>query len=94
MTTKAPARIRVKLGTRGLGRCRGCQAPLVWFETERGARMPFNVGYRVDEAPEIVDPTPHGGRLVMATISAEYAHWATCPQSAAFHRRPASGGRP
>jgi hypothetical protein len=47
--------------------------------------MPFNVGYVV-AATEIVQLTEKG-RGVIATISSEFAHWATCPTADRFRRR-------
>ena len=85
MPTRTPVGIRVLEATRGRGRCRGCSAPLVWFETQGGMRIPFNEGYRVDSS-EILQ-LAEGGRGVIATISSAYAHWATCPVADQFRKR-------
>jgi hypothetical protein len=93
MTTRAPAMIRVRQGTRGEGRCSGCGAPLVWFETERGARHPFNVGYRLEEQGILEPVEPGARRQAVASISAEFSHFATCPHADRFRSRSSGKAR-
>jgi hypothetical protein len=63
-----------------LGRCRGCEAPIEWAETPKGHRMPVDHPLRVVRTYARLDGT------VVTVIESASTHWASCPQSAAFHR--------
>ncbi len=74
--------VRVWDDTKGPGTCRSCQAPLTWFTTVAGKKIPFNR-----------DPVPRksehqDGRLVLF-LGSDDVHWATCPDAERFRRRTA-----
>ncbi len=75
--------VTVLLASRGENFCRGCNAPIVWFETKAGKRQPFN-------ADAVAVPLAAGllpGEAMFGTIESRYAHHATCPVAPAFRRR-------
>lgn len=55
-------------------KCRDCQAPIIWFTTLRGKKMPVNA--------DTVFPFDH--ELDLRTMR---SHFADCP-AAAKHRKP------
>lgn len=71
--------IQVWRDSSGHGKCRSCHAPLVWFETVAGKRMPINAG----RTP--VSTTERGGRTVLEFTAAD-THWSTCPQARTWKR--------
>lgn len=72
--------VRVYDDTRGRGTCRGCGAPLVWFETVAGKRMPFD-GEPVARKSEHDD-----SRRLVLFLSAEDTHFRSCPDAKTFRK--------
>lgn len=68
--------------TRGRGRCRACEAPLTWYETTAGKRMPFD-GEPVPRGSMHQDST----RRLIVLLSSDDVHWRTCPDADSFRRR-------
>lgn len=74
------ALVRVYADTKGHGSCRACDAPLTWYETVAGKRLPCEE-----------DPVPRRsehdaeGRLVLV-LSADDVHWRLCPRADQFRR--------
>ena len=68
--------------TRGHGRCRSCQAPIVWAQVARsGKKMPFN-------PPLVALTTKHDeAHRLLEEVDLGESHFASCPD-AQQHRRP------
>ncbi len=64
------------------GICRGCQAPIDWFETLRGKHMPMDTG----AVPRKSENHPETKRVI-AFFAAADSHWATCSAREQFARR-------
>ena len=64
--------------------CRGCQAPIEWYETLKGKRMPMNAG----AVPRKSDNDPDTGRVIVF-FAADDAHWNSCPDAAKFGKAAA-----
>ena len=62
--------------------CRGCGAPIVWFETLAAKHMPMNAGAVPRKSEN--DPST---RRVIAFYAAEDSHFATCPDRSKFSRK-------
>jgi hypothetical protein len=76
--------VRLYEDTKGFGHCRGCQAPLDWYDTLTGKKMPMNAG--AVPLRSVNEPT---GRVI-AYFAAEDAHWNTCPERDQFTSRKAA----
>jgi len=63
------------------GRCRGCDAPIVWFRTVNGKSMPMDA----DPMPRETHRHDDDGRLVWDVVG--IPHWATCSQVDKFRPR-------
>jgi hypothetical protein len=74
--------IRLFEDSKAPGVCRGCEAPVEWYETVRSRRMPMNAG----AVPRRSENHSGTGRVV-AFFAASDAHWAICPQQELFKRR-------
>jgi hypothetical protein len=75
--------IRLFADSRALAKCRGCDAPIEFYETLSGRMMPMNAG----AAPRTSE-TDASGRVI-GHYAAEDTHWATCPERARFSRKAA-----
>lgn len=58
--------------------CSGCGAPIEWYETPAGRRMPMNAGATMIQ-PETWDNGQSAGLFY-----ASQSHWATCPERGRF----------
>lgn len=58
----------------GRGKCRSCDAPIIWFKTSAGKNIPINAETVLAEDYTLEIPR-------------HVAHFATCP-NAAKHRKP------
>lgn len=76
--------IRLLDGTGTAGACRGCGAPIQWYETLRGKRMPMNAGAVARKSE--TDPATN---RVIALFSADDSHWNACPDAPSFSRKAA-----
>jgi hypothetical protein len=65
--------VRLIVRSRNPSECRGCLAPIDWFQTIAGKSMPMNAG----AIPERTD----GGIGFFHTSD---SHWASCPQRSLF----------
>lgn len=74
--------IRLYEDSRSSGTCRGCNAPLDWYDTLSGKHMPMNAG----AVPRKSETDPATWRVI-AHFSAADAHWNSCPERAQFGRR-------
>lgn len=59
--------------------CRGCGAPIEWYETLKGKKMPMNAG----AVPRKSEKDPATGRVIIFMASSE-SHWSTCEKRAQF----------
>jgi len=75
--------LKVYDDTRGVGRCRSCDAVITWFELTSGKRHPFNGRDPVYLQTESESAT---ARLI-GHLDAKDSHFTTCPQSAVWRRR-------
>lgn len=66
--------------TKGAGICRACRAPLDWYETTQGRRMPVERG----AVPAALER--HADARVVLTFEASASHFANCTQADAFRR--------
>ena len=74
--------IRLLEDSRTSGVCRGCHAPLDWYETLQGRKMPMNHG----AVPRKSEKDPDTWRVI-AYFSADDSHFTTCPDSASFSHK-------
>lgn len=64
--------------TRGEGKCRSCQAPIVWAELTSGKKHPFNAPLTTEHAKE--QHRDEEGRAIWALDPAKVtSHFVTCP---------------
>jgi hypothetical protein len=73
--------IRLYEDSRSPGRCRGCEAPIEWFDTLNGRKMPMAAG-----AVPRKSETEAATQRVIAFFAAADAHWASCPARENFRR--------
>lgn len=66
--------VRLYEDSKGSGVCRGCDAPLDWYDTLKGKKMPMNAG----ATPLKSENEPGTGRVI-AYFAADDAHWDSCP---------------
>lgn len=64
------------------GTCRDCDAPIEFYETLKGKRMPMNAG----AVPRRSEKDPATWRVIAFFSSAD-SHFATCPKRAEFSRK-------
>lgn len=80
------------------GKCRGCNAPIVWIECASGKRMPCNpnpVTYWEMPGATGKVVTPNGeviscefkGDLQAATGIGYISHFSTCPHAGQFRKK-------
>lgn len=75
-----------------MSRCRSCQAPLLWAQTEKGRRIPLDPDPYAGEDPRGLYVLRAGGLAVAVTPDAfpgeplYRSHFSTCPE-AKEHRR-------
>lgn len=74
--------IRLFEGSKSPGVCRGCEAPIDWFDTLSGKHMPMNRG----AVPRKSETDPATARVV-AFYAAEDSHWNSCPAREQFKRK-------
>lgn len=74
--------IRLYEDSRAPGHCRGCEAPLVWYDTVNGKKMPMNER----SVPVKSENEPGTGRVIAFFLASD-SHWATCPDAAKFGRK-------
>lgn len=82
-----PHPIAIEQHSQQRGRCRSCDAPIVWAVTVPNARrMPFN-------DPVILSPVmdPREG-VVLVDMDRTTSHFATCPDAARWRRNKAPQG--
>lgn len=82
MAVAAEVLIRLFAATKQPGVCRGCSAPIDWYETLGGKRMPMNSG-AIPRRSETNGSTPG----VVGFFAASDSHWSTCPARDQFARR-------
>lgn len=59
-------------------RCRGCEAPIEWWITPRGKKMPMSVKeVRNDGTDNVLSPVVEIRRI---------PHWSDCPNAGDFRR--------
>jgi hypothetical protein len=61
--------------------CRGCQAPIEWWITPKGKKMPMSV-VSLDANREVVKP----GSLMRPVEIVRRPHWGGCPNAGDFRR--------
>ena len=84
MTAPRPATFRVYDDTKwNQGTCRACRAPLDWYVTTQGRRMPVER----DAAPIGVEDDRGALARRVLVFEASSSHFANCTQAAAFRRR-------
>lgn len=73
--------VTVYTDTKGYALCSSCKAPIEWYETMNGKKMPVNRGavYLRTGTDVVGDPT--------ADIASSDTHWATCPDAAKWKRK-------
>jgi hypothetical protein len=72
--------------TRGSGRCRACDASIIWVETVAGKRMPLDPPWR----PIHTGSQVQGRALVEIDTAVTTTHFATCPHADRFRRKRSS----
>lgn len=77
--------IRLFEDSKAPARCRGCSAPIEFYETLRQKRMPMNAG-AVPRKSEIDMAT----NRVVAFFAASDSHFNSCPDAPSFSRKAAS----
>lgn len=75
--------VRLYEDSKTAGTCKGCQAPLDWYETVKGRNMPMNR----DAVPRKSETDRETGRVV-AFFSSDDTHWASCPAYKVFKTHP------
>lgn len=75
--------VRLYEDSKGFGVCRGCHAPMEWYDTLTGKKMPMNAG-----AVPLKSESDEGTGRVIAYFAAEDSHWNTCPERQQFRRGP------
>jgi hypothetical protein len=73
--------------SRGSGRCRSCDASIIWVETIAGKRMPLDPPWRPIQTGMHVK----GRAIVEINTAVTTTHFATCPY-ADRHRKRSSHG--
>jgi hypothetical protein len=73
--------VRVLERTKGRGRCNGCSAPIDWYETVAGRKMPMEGG-----AVPVKSENNTETREVVLLFDAKDSHWANCPKAGNFKR--------
>jgi hypothetical protein len=71
--------IRLYPETRAPGTCRGCGAPIAWFDTVLGRKMPMNA----DAVAQRTEADPATAKTIGYFAAAD-AHWAVCPDRERF----------
>jgi len=61
--------------------CRGCQAPIEWWVTPKGKKMPMSV-LALDANREVIK----GASLTRPVEFVRRPHWSDCPNAADFRR--------
>lgn len=63
------------------GRCRSCEADLVWYETLNACTMPINAS-----AVPRTSETDTATRRTILFFSSDDSHFATCPDASKYSR--------
>jgi hypothetical protein len=74
--------IQIYADTKAEGRCKSCDAPIVWAQLTTGSRMPFDF--------PLIPQSGHrsGTRMVdVIDLAVSPSHFATCPDAKRWRRR-------
>ena len=63
--------------------CKGCGQPVLWVNTEKGAKMPLSIASK--QKRFVIQPMI-GDALLGKAVDTYAAHWGDCPDAAQFRK--------
>lgn len=72
--------------SKGYGRCRSCGAPVVWVETVRGTRIPFNPPLAIARTQETLLAGDDTRTIEHVDSAVSTSHFATCPDATQWRK--------